>query len=376
MTKTYRSPTRLTMTWDADALAHDLEFLQSRLYVARTLVPQGYESFFTDKARYTNADTSTAVEGNPLDPQQGMLILVEGSDASQPAQVEKTNLDEAYELIAQLSRDETVRIDQGVIRTMNSMILRNLPDMDAQYRGQYRLVPALVVDSGTKAVRYRPPNPDLVPQLMAGLVEDIQKWTDEKVDPAVISALVHFGLISIHPFRDGNGRTARLAADMVLYRSKTADYNMIAASQYFLDFRRAYYDLLRKVQGENFTETLEVTKFVKFHMEALKFAAIRLEEGAIELRKRIDAMTKNTEGVMNDRQTLGFMFMEDVAPLSTTTYAKLVKTSHSTAYADLADMTRRGFLLREGKGRNTRHRIHPGLRASEDDPEPTDKNVG
>ena len=55
-----------------------------------------------------------------------MLVLVEDAQATTPEELEVKNLDEAYDLIQQIAGDPSVRIDEGLVRSMNSIILRGL----------------------------------------------------------------------------------------------------------------------------------------------------------------------------------------------------------------------------------------------------------
>src|SRR5215218_616385 len=230
-------------------------FLRDRLYVVRTLVPNGYEAYFRKRAQYRSVQTSTAIEGNELDEEQAIHVLVEDTQAVTPDEIEVKNLDEAYELIQQIASDPSVRIDEGLVRTMNSVMLRGLPGAEARSRGKYRLGPSLIINSQTRDVRYRPPAPERVPDLMAHFVADIQQWMRDKTYPGpVIAALAHFGLISIHPFEDGNGRTARLLADMILHQTHWSNEGMLSVSEAILRNQQDYYDALRTTQGENFRE--------------------------------------------------------------------------------------------------------------------------
>ena len=62
---------------------------------------------------------------------------------------------------------------------------------------------------------YLPPTSAAVP----ALVEELCAWANASDDPAAIqAALVHVSLTGIHPFKDGNGRTARIAASLAMYR--------------------------------------------------------------------------------------------------------------------------------------------------------------
>jgi len=336
-----------------------LQFYDHRRYVVRALVPSGYEAYFQTQARYISAHTSTAIEGNPMDDEAAMIVLVEGADAHNPNAVEKINLNEAYELMTQLASDTSTRIDQGIIRAMNSLVLRGSPDYEAQTRGKYRVRQNLIVDSATREVRYRPPPPEVVSELMVGFVEDLGSWIDE-FPPPIAAALAHFGLISIHPFDNGNGRTARLLADMVLHQKGWSIDGMLSISKVILDDRAKYYNSLREAQGDLFAEDVDVTPFIRFHTETLGVAAALLEDKVVRFNKRRDYLMKGIPN-LNSRQVTGLMFMLDIGPLSTSTYARLTSVSQPTALADLAQLIDWGIVAREGAGRNTRYRLHPRL---------------
>src|SRR3972149_4917460 len=94
-------------------MENELEFLERRLYVIRTLIPSGYEAYFQEQARYVSAHTSTAIEGNTLDQERAMIVLVEGANADDALGMEKVNLEEAYELMALLASDKSTKIDEG-----------------------------------------------------------------------------------------------------------------------------------------------------------------------------------------------------------------------------------------------------------------------
>ena len=259
-----------------------------------------------------------------------------------------------------LAADKTVKVDEGIIRALNSMTLRGLPASAARRRGTYRIGGSLIVDFDTRAVRYRPPPPQWVPELMAGLVEDIQRWMIEE-PPPIAAALAHFGLISIHPFDDGNGRTARLIADLILEIKGWSVEGMLSISKIVYDRHREYYDVLRNCQGDDFKEDVDVTDFLVFHTSALFIASASLEDKVVAFNKRRDALIRGTAGALNERQVTALMFMGDVGPLSSSMYARITKSSGSSAHSDLADLLAMELVAREGGGRSTRYRINPNL---------------
>lgn len=346
-----------------DDSAMPVDFLRDRLYVVRTLVPPGYEAYFRKRAQYRSVQTSTAIEGNQLGETQAMLVLVEDTQGANPDELEVKNLDEAYDLIQQIASDPSVRIDEGLVRTMNSVMLRGLPTAEARARGKYRVGPSLIVNAQTRAVRYRPPPPESVPNLMENFFKDIQGWMrDGTYAGPVIAALAHFGLISIHPFENGNGRTARLLADMILHQTNWSNEGMLSVSEAILRRQFDYYDALHATQGENFRPEVDATPFVAFHNEVLNMAAASLEDTVVSFNRQRQSFAEYTKGLLNPRQALALMFMLDVAPLSTSAFAVLTGGSQSSALSDLTQMLRLGFVQRVGQGRNTRYRLSEDLR--------------
>lgn len=346
---------RLEMTWERNKeIAARLEFLRSRLYVSRTLVPDGYEEYFREIARYRSVANSTAIEGVDVEQDAAFAILVEGGDEDDPNAVQLTSLQDAYQLMIELASDTTVKIDNGLIRTMNSIILRGLPQMTA-HRGRFRVGGAVIADSRTREIRYRPPAPELVPELMNGLVTDINGWLDAGMPGPIVAALAHFGLVSIHPFRDGNGRAARLLADTILQITGSSADGMIAVSEVIRNHQQDYYNILRSVQGDDFQPTLDVTAFVERHTDWLSEAASQLEDTVVAFNQRLDDWRDDVRDLANEREVLGVMYVADVGPLSTSTYARLTATSRNTARRDINELEQRGVLARVGGGRNTRY---------------------
>ena len=353
---------RLNLSFDGDdqKINGHLAFADQRRYVIRALVPEGYESYFQEQARYISAHSSSAIEGNPIEEEEAMRMLAEQSQAESADERETVNLEDAYEFIAQLSADKTTRIDQGLIRTLNSMAQKGLPDPKARNRGKYRVGPSFIIDGTTREIRYRPPEAEIIPDLMAEFEDDLNRWLKEHPGP-IAAALAHFGLISIHPFEDGNGRTARLIADMLLDLTGWSVESMLSVSQAILVNHQGYIDALREAQGETFKEEADVTPFVRYHMEALARSAAALEAKVIHFNQRRDMFIASNDGIFNERQVTALMFMLDIGPISSSVYARLTKSSQSSAVADLAQMVEYRVADKVGAGKSTKYRIEPEL---------------
>ena len=351
-----------TLTTDLGDI--DTDSLFRRLYEVRTLIPGGFESYFRERARHLSTVASAKVEDNPLGYEEARVVLSGEAEPGRPEERELTNLLETYELMDQLAADPTVRIDQGLLRAMNSLILEGLPEAMSGRRGQYRTGPSLIEDAETREIRYRPPPPAWVPDLMDRLVAHIQQWTAEASYPApIIAALAHAGLVSIHPFEEGNGRTARLLADMILHQAGWSAEGMVALNVVLWRQRDGYYQALRDTHGTDFQAAVDATPFAAFHTDALNQAATMLERFVVAFKERQVAWQDAFGTDLNERQTLGMTYIIDLGSVSSSMYARLIGASPSTAYADLTHMVSCGAAARSGKGRNTRYAVHPDLLA-------------
>ncbi len=155
------------------------------------------------------AYTSNAIEGNTLTRRETALVIEENiTSGSKPLNdyLEARNHAKAFEFIYQTAQDKTP-IDEAFVLQIHKIILSGIDDVNA---GFYRAVRVRI--SGSQTIL---PNPLKVPDLMA----DFAKWLVKSPDDALTHAIeAHYCLVSIHPFVDGNGRTARLLLNALLMR--------------------------------------------------------------------------------------------------------------------------------------------------------------
>jgi len=152
---------------------------------------------------------SNAIEGSTLTLQETRLVLVDGVTSGGKLlthYMDARNHRDAYEFMESVSR-ETRRIDQVLIQELHEKVMFGV---DA-YAGRYRDRNVRIVGA-----RFTPPNPLKLVRLMDTFVEWLAA-TD--VHPIEKAALAHYHLAEIHPFFDGNGRTARLLMNLILLRS-------------------------------------------------------------------------------------------------------------------------------------------------------------
>ena len=154
--------------------------------------------------------TSNAIEGNTLTRQETALIIEKGltvDGKTLKEHLEAVNHAAALAIVISLAQNKKKAISEVDILDIHRLILSKIEDANA---GRYRSVAVRI--AGTTAVL---PNPVKVPSLMA---EFVQWLRAAQGHPAETAAQAHYRLVSIHPFVDGNGRTARLLMNLILVR--------------------------------------------------------------------------------------------------------------------------------------------------------------
>ena len=153
------------------------------------------------------AYTSNAIEGNTLTRKETELAIEEKiTSGAKPINdyLEAVNHAKAFDFIMESAKNN-VKIDEYYVLNIHKIILTGINDTNA---GFYRSVRVRI--SGSQTIL---PNPLKVPDLM----DDFSKWLMQKDEDMLIKAIeAHYRLVSIHPFIDGNGRTARLLLNSIL----------------------------------------------------------------------------------------------------------------------------------------------------------------
>ena len=153
--------------------------------------------------------TSNALEGNTLTRRETALVVEKGLTIGGKTLIEHleaTNHAHALDWVKeQIKRKPQTLCKKDILR-IHDIILRGIDDSNS---GHYRNVPVRI--SGSAVVL---PNPRKVADLMEGFAE----WLKDSQDchPVELAAEAHYRLVTIHPFVDGNGRTARLLMNMIL----------------------------------------------------------------------------------------------------------------------------------------------------------------
>jgi Fic family protein len=206
--------------------------------------------------------SSNALEGNSLTETETKVVIEDGiTIGGKPVRdhMEALGHSEAYDLLYQLAKNQA--ITEANIKELHRLFYYRIDEKQA---GEYRK--QRVIITGTDFI---PPGPEKIPALMESFIAGLPA-TRAKHHPVEFAAIIHRGLVTIHPFIDGNGRAARLLMNLALLQ---AGYPVTIIPPIL---RRNYLDTLNKThKGDN-------GPFIKFIADVCHESAkeyLRLLEG-------------------------------------------------------------------------------------------------
>ncbi len=297
---------------------------------------------FERRAREVSAYASTSIEGNPLPLTEVKRILKQQPLHIRDSEKEVLNYNRILtELNKEISSKKGAIFDKKNILHIQKEVTKGL--ISPFHNGKLRKEPVVVNDPRQRRVIYLPPDHKDVPGLMNELIQFIHT-NEDILDPLIIAGIFHRQFVIIHPFIDGNGRTARLATKVVLAKMGLDTFNLFSfenyynknISQYFeyVGLKGNYYDINATI---DFTEWLEYFTDgiidellrVKKELESIGNTSSHLEKHHIEL-----LLLLLKRGTLTDRE-----------------YTKHTDRAKPTRNTDFNKLINLGLIERKGKGK-------------------------
>jgi len=295
---------------------------------------------------------SLGIEQVPVTVNEVRRILV----GEKPASVAESDQDlvrgyrDAMGFVLRRADDPGFRWSRELVTGLHDRVLAGNYAAEA---GRFATASRWITDRLTADVVFTPAPWEEIPQLVDHACEHVDTTTDH---PAVTAAWIHIVTAAIHPFRDGNGRVARVLASLAMYRGDFRRPEFTSLEEWWGRRISDYYAAFTCL-GDRFDPSADVTPFVRAHVGA-QLGQVR----ALDLRQRVErAIWTALENVVGDARlqprlvnALWDAFSErDVTPAY---YIPLADISRATATNDLAAAVATGLLEARGGGRG-RHYI-------------------
>jgi Fic family protein len=252
----------------------DIAHLKKRLDALRPLSPDHiarlWPAWEKDDALHVYA--SNAIEGSSMDLGETLAVLedhitIGGKKLSEHLDI--VHGQKAYMLMLNLAKDK-IPVTTAIIRNLHRAVV----GAEENFAGQWRDHAVFIRGS-----RHTPPNYIKISHLIEEMINayDASKTTDH---PIATAAKLHFDLVHIHPFADGNGRTARLLGNLELIRTGFAPI-LIEPEE-----RKTYFNILERCSMAGEPGKGDPTEFIAF-VESFERKALERYLRALEIAENI-----------------------------------------------------------------------------------------
>lgn len=269
---------RYTLT---SAMATDLMAIEAaRVAVAATPLTPAAEADLRHRARLRSTHYSTRIEGNRLTLDEARRVV---EDAAAEVPGRSRDVREARDywvalLAVEAWAAEGRPLTEDLIRRLHARVEHGSRAGPTPYRDGQNAIR----DSVSGALVYLPPEAPDVPVLMGGLVRWVAAALDEGLPVPIVAGLLHYQFVTIHPFFDGNGRTARLLATFLLHRGGYGLGGFFSLEEHHARDLQGYYAALVTHGHHNYYEgraDCDVSSWLAYflHSVALVFTAARDE---------------------------------------------------------------------------------------------------
>jgi len=230
------------------------------------------------RARVRAAHYSTYIEGNRLTMVQAKAVIAD--EQLQIAGRERDVFEVRNYWDALLRVEDWARknkpLTEELIKRLHALVESGPKARPTPYReGQNA-----IKDSATGALIYLPPEAKDVPDRMAGLVQWAIEAERSGLPIPIIAGLVHYQFVTIHPYYDGNGRTARLLATFILHKGGYGLGGFFSLEEHYARDMQAYYRALTTHPHHNYyfgRSEADLTPWLEYFISTLAevFEAIR-----------------------------------------------------------------------------------------------------
>ncbi len=265
-----------------------------------------------DEVRVGDALSSVQIEGASLTRERAFTLVSNPPDTGlSSSDREFLNYLAAFEAIDSLRGCKQAVLDRRDLHNLHAIIVRGVRGGYTN-AGRFREEPVVIGDKveGEVVVHHDPPSHqevgDHVDELM-GWLERVKQhprraqvergMEDPWVHPVLAAGIAQHRMVWIHPFLDGNGRTARMFTAMVLYQRGYDFKYLFDLSSYYNHNRDKYYEALRTAD-----QTGDYTRWLEYFVGGFSMQMFQIREKARKLAAHEVAGESEGGGECEERQ--------------------------------------------------------------------------
>lgn len=318
------------------------------------LVP-AYEDKFRQEAIIRTVHHGTHIEGNALDSKDVAAVL--DGEVKEVADMRDRDVQEVLNyrnVLKFIDKKKATSNNQQEFLEKDLLEIHRLTVekvLSAERAGQYRQTQVVVKNSRTGEISFRPPEAGRVKKLVGEFLDWLNGSDAADVHPVLLAGITHYVLAYIHPFVDGNGRTSRAFATLVLFREGYDIKKFFSIEEYFDRDSKRYYETLQSVSNQD-VKTLserDLTFWLEYFCEGLSEELERVKQKVLKLS--LDSKLKGRTGqiTLSARQVKLVEFMESYGSINNKQWRTILRDfSDDTILRDLKDLQKKKLVKKKG----------------------------
>jgi Fic family protein len=244
-------------------------------------------------------------------------------------------------------------LTEDLIRRLHALVEHGIRAKSSPYRDGQNIIR----DSLSGGIVYLPPEAADVPSLMAGLVEWVNRAAQEKIPIPLIAGLAHYQFVTIHPYYDGNGRTARLLATFILHRGGYGLNGFFSLEEYHAGNLEAYYSALSVHPHHNYYEgraDSDLTSWLTYFTGLLADVFRNAKDEALRLKDAPPALEPEFMRQLDHRARIVLGLFARQETITATQVAETLGLSERMARNLMQDWVEQGWLIMADTSRRKR----------------------
>lgn len=242
----------------------------ARAVVEHTPVPPQAADEMRRRARLRSTHYSTRIEGNRLTLAEAEAVIQGGRQRFHGRERDVHEVRNYWHALLRVEQWATqgAPLTEERIRRLHGLVERGPRARPTPYRDGQNAIR----DGATGALVYLPPEASDVPDLMAALVRWVEGSEAAALPVPVVAGLAHYQFVTIHPYYDGNGRTARLLATFLLHRGGYGLHGFFSLEEHHARDLAAYYESLATHPHHNYYEgraEADLTPWLEYFLRTL-----------------------------------------------------------------------------------------------------------
>ena len=227
-----------------------MEIEAAKAVVESTPLSPAVESELRHKARVRSTHYSTRIEGNKLTLKEAQEVIEKKKAHFHGRERDVSEVRNYWDALLKVEdwASQKVELSEDLIKRFHALVEKGKRAKPTPYRSGQNVIR----DSVSGGIVYLPPEAKDVPRLMAAMVHWARSAQKEGIPVPIVAALVHYQFVTIHPYYDGNGRTARLLATFILQRSDYGLHGFFSMEEHHAKDLAGYYHSLATHQHHNY----------------------------------------------------------------------------------------------------------------------------